>query len=113
MSPFNYADKIKTPILLMHGEADDNQGTFPVQSERFYEALKGQGATVRLVWLPLEAHGYEAKESLEHMLWEQSRWLDTHVKPQTPPLPNSGTHHSRRARRFHGQNQLSAPSCFS
>ncbi len=87
MSPFSYADKIKTPILLMHGEADDNQGTFPVQSERFYEALKGQGATVRLVWLPLEAHGYEAKESLEHMLWEQSRWLDTYVKPTTPPTP--------------------------
>ena len=86
MSPFNYADKIKTPILLIHGEADDNQGTFPVQSERFYEALKGQGATVRLVWLPLEAHGYEAKESLEHMLWEQSRWLDTYIKP-TPPRP--------------------------
>ena len=55
MSPFSYADKIKTPILLMHGEADDNQGTFPVQSERFYEALKGQGATVRLVWLPTRA----------------------------------------------------------
>jgi dipeptidyl aminopeptidase/acylaminoacyl peptidase len=84
MSPFNYADKIKTPILLTHGEADDNKGTFPVQSERFYEALKGQGATVRLVWLPLEAHGYEAKESLQHMLWEQSRWLDTYVKPSTP-----------------------------
>ena len=91
MSPFNYADKIKTPILLMHGEADDNQGTFPVQSERFYEALKGQGATVRLVWLPLEAHGYEAKESLEHMLWEQSRWLDTYVKPQTPPAAATQT----------------------
>ena len=85
MSPFSYADKIKTPILLIHGEADDNQGTFPIQSERFYEALKGQGATVRLVFLPLEAHGYEAKESLEHMLWEQSRWLDTYVKPTTPP----------------------------
>ena len=83
MSPFNYADKIKTPILLMHGEADDNQGTF--QSGRFHEALKGQGATVRLVWQPLEAHGYEAKESPEHMLWEQSRWLDTYVKPTTPP----------------------------
>jgi len=81
--PFNYADKIKTPILLMHGEADDNQGTFPVQSERFYEALKGQGATVRLVW----RHGYEAKESLEHMLWEQSRWLDNCVKPTTAPAP--------------------------
>jgi dipeptidyl aminopeptidase/acylaminoacyl peptidase len=82
MSPFSYADKIKTPILLIHGEADDNQGTFPVQSERFYVALKGHGATVRLVFLPLEAHGYEAHESLSHMLWEMNRWLDTYVRPQ-------------------------------
>ena len=59
MSPFSYADKIKAPVLLIHGEADDNQGTFPIQSERFYVALKGHGATVRLVFLPLEAHGYE------------------------------------------------------
>jgi dipeptidyl aminopeptidase/acylaminoacyl peptidase len=83
MSPFSYADKIKTPILLIHGEADDNQGTFPIQSERFYVALKGHGATVRLVFLPLEAHGYEAHESLSHMLWEMNRWLDTYVKPAT------------------------------
>jgi dipeptidyl aminopeptidase/acylaminoacyl peptidase len=81
MSPFSYADKIKTPILLIHGEADDNQGTFPIQSERFYVALKGHGATVRLVFLPLEAHGYEAHESLSHMLWEMNRWLDTYTKP--------------------------------
>jgi dipeptidyl aminopeptidase/acylaminoacyl peptidase len=84
MSPFSYADKIKTPLLMIHGEADDNQGTFPIQSERFYAALKGQGATVRLVWLPLEAHGYEAHESLSHMLWEMERWLDTYVKPAEP-----------------------------
>jgi dipeptidyl aminopeptidase/acylaminoacyl peptidase len=84
MSPFSYADKIKTPILLIHGEADDNQGTFPVQSERFYVALKGHGATVRLVFLPLEAHGYEAHESLSHMLWEMNRWLDTYVRPAEP-----------------------------
>ncbi len=87
MSPFSYADKIKTPLLMIHGEADDNQGTFPIQSERFYAALKGQGATVRLVWLPLEAHGYEAHESLSHMLWEMSNWLDTYVKPVTPVVP--------------------------
>jgi len=88
MSPFNYADKIKTPILLIHGEADDNTGTYPIQSERFYAALKGQGATVRLVFLPLEAHGYEAHESLQHMLWEMNRWLDTYVKPELPsPQP--------------------------
>ena len=86
MSPFSYADKIKTPILLIHGEADDNQGTFPIQSERFYAALKGQGATVRLVYLPLEAHSYAARESLQHMLWEMSRWLDTYVKPETSPV---------------------------
>ena len=84
MSPFSYADKIKTPILLIHGEADDNQGTFPIQSERFFVALKGHGATVRLVYLPLEAHGYEAHESLSHMLWEMNRWLDTYVKPAEP-----------------------------
>jgi len=84
MSPFSYADKIKTPILLIHGEADDNQGTFPIQSERFYVALKGHGATVRLVFLPLEAHGYQAHESLSHMLWEMNRWLDTYVKPKEP-----------------------------
>jgi dipeptidyl aminopeptidase/acylaminoacyl peptidase len=84
MSPFSFADKIKTPLLLIHGEADDNEGTFPIQSERFYVALKGQGATVRLVFLPLEAHHYMAHESLDHMLWEMNRWLDTYVKPEQP-----------------------------
>ena len=91
MSPFNYADKIKTPILLIHGEADDNTGTYPIQSERFYAALKGQGATVRLVFLPLEAHGYEAHESLSHMLWEMDRWLDTYVKPEVSPVAASAS----------------------
>ena len=80
MSPFNHADKIKAPLLLIHGEADDNSGTFPVQSERFYAALKGHGATTRLVLLPHEAHGYRARESLLHMLWEMETWLDRHVK---------------------------------
>jgi dipeptidyl aminopeptidase/acylaminoacyl peptidase len=80
MSPFTHANKIKEPILLIHGEADDNSGTFPVQSERFYAALKGHGATVRYVVLPLEAHGYRGRESVGHTLWEMTRWLDTHVK---------------------------------
>ncbi|MBB5747505.1 alpha/beta hydrolase family protein [Brevundimonas variabilis] len=84
MSPFTYADQIKEPILLIHGEADDNSGTFPVQSERFYAALKGQGATVRYVVLPLEAHGYRARESVGHTLWEMTRWLDQNLK--TPPV---------------------------
>lgn len=80
MSPYNYADKVKTPILLIHGIADNNQGTFPIQSERFYAALKGHGATARLVLLPLESHGYAARESLLHMLWEMNTWMDKYVK---------------------------------
>ncbi|HWH17485.1 MAG TPA: prolyl oligopeptidase family serine peptidase [Allosphingosinicella sp.] len=80
MSPFTHVQKIKEPILLIHGEADDNSGTFPIQSERFYAALKGQGATVRYVVLPLEAHGYRARESVGHTLWEMTRWLDQYLK---------------------------------
>ncbi len=88
MSPFSYADKIKTPILLIHGEADDNTGTYPIQSERFYAALKGQGATVRLVFLPLEPHAYGALETKQHVLWEINRWMETYVKPAVSPVKN-------------------------
>ena len=80
MSPFMFADKIKKPLLLIHGEADNNSGTFPIQSERFYAALKGQGGTARLVILPYESHGYRAKESILHMLWEMDNWLEKYVK---------------------------------
>ncbi len=79
MSPFMYADQIKEPILLVHGEQDSNPGTFPMQSERFYNALKGHGATARYVTLPFESHGYQARESILHVLWESWRWLDTYV----------------------------------
>ncbi|MCP9235627.1 S9 family peptidase [Lewinella sp. JB7] len=80
MSPFMHADKMKTPLLLIHGEADNNSGTYPLQSDRYFNALKGLGATVRLVMLPKESHGYRAKESILHLLWEQDRWLEEHVK---------------------------------
>ncbi len=80
MSPFSYADKIKTPILLIHGEMDDNPGTFPIQSERLYNAIKGNGGTVRYVVLPYEAHGYRGRENLLHMLYEQNSWLEKYVK---------------------------------
>jgi dipeptidyl aminopeptidase/acylaminoacyl peptidase len=81
MSPFNHANKVKDPILLIHGAADNNAGTFPIQSERFYNALKGHGATTRLVMLPHESHGYRGRESVLHTLWESEQWLDTYVKP--------------------------------
>ncbi|MEM6720120.1 MAG: prolyl oligopeptidase family serine peptidase [Bacteroidota bacterium] len=80
MSPFMHADKMKTPLLLIHGEADNNSGTYPLQSERYFNALKGMGAPVRLVMLPKESHGYSAKESIMHLLWEQDRWLEMHLK---------------------------------
>lgn len=80
MSPFSYADKIKTPILLIHGEADDNTGTYPINSERLFAAIKGNGGTVRFVFLPYEAHGYRGKENVLHMLWEQYQWLEKYVK---------------------------------
>jgi dipeptidyl aminopeptidase/acylaminoacyl peptidase len=89
MSPFMHANDVDEPIMLIHGQADNNSGTFPVQSERFYAALKGHGATARLVMLPHESHGYRARESVLHMLWEESTWLDTHVrdaKPRSVPV---------------------------
>jgi len=81
-----YAHQVKDPILLIHGQADDNSGTFPVQTERFYHALKGNGATARMVLLPNESHGYDARESIMHMLWETWAWLEKYVKKR--PLEN-------------------------
>ena len=80
MSPFMHADSMQTPLLLIHGVADNNSGTYPMQSERYFNALKGLGATVRLVMLPNESHGYAARESILHMLWEQDQWLEKYVK---------------------------------
>ncbi len=82
MSPFMHADKINEPILLIHGEADNNPGTFPMQSERFYNAIKGLGGTARLVILPHESHSYRARESILHMLWETHGWLEKYVRTQ-------------------------------
>lgn len=86
MSPFMHAEKVNEPILLLHGEADNNSGTFPIQSERFYHALKGHGATARYVTLPHESHGYRARESVLHMLFEMDTWMDTHVKKSKKTL---------------------------
>lgn len=80
MSPFSFADKIKAPLLMTHGMDDENSGTFPIQSERLYNAIKGHGGTVRLVLLPKEFHSYRAKESVKHTLWEIDSWLEKHVK---------------------------------
>jgi dipeptidyl aminopeptidase/acylaminoacyl peptidase len=98
VSPFIHADEITAPILIVHGQADDNPGTELQQSERFYKALKGLGAPARLVLLPWEGHSYRARESILHLLWEMDRWLDLKVKqkdtevapitaPALPPVP--------------------------
>ncbi|HEY0304365.1 MAG TPA: prolyl oligopeptidase family serine peptidase [Longimicrobiales bacterium] len=84
MSPFNFAHKLKEPILLIHGEADNNSGTFPIQSERMFAALKGHGGTVRYVVLPHESHGYSARESVMHTVAEMISWFDKYVKNAQP-----------------------------
>ena len=88
ISPFFYANKINEPILLIHGEADNNTGTFPIQSERLFAALQGTGGTARLVMLPHESHGYAGRESVEHTLFEMISWFDKYVKNAKPREKN-------------------------
>ncbi len=80
LSPTFFADKVNEPVLVIHGDDDSNPGTLTFQSEVFYEAVRGSGGTARLVLLPFEDHGYRARESVEHVLWEQLRWFDKYVK---------------------------------
>jgi len=94
MSPFVYADSINEPILMTHGEADNNSGTFPINSERLFAAIKGLGGTARLVMLPNEAHGYMARESVLHTLAEMIDWFDRYVK-NASPRPGKATSESR------------------
>lgn len=91
LSPFTHAHRIDEPILLTHGEADNNSGTFPIQTERFYAALKGHGATARYVVLPHEQHGYSGRESVMHTLAEMVAWMDRYVKNAPPRQPKPAT----------------------
>ncbi|MCE2559317.1 MAG: S9 family peptidase [Acidobacteria bacterium] len=90
MSPFFHAEKVNEPILLTHGEIDNNSGTFPMQSERFYQALKGHGATVRYVTLPHESHGYAARESVLHVVAEMLNWCDAYLPAGEQPASGAG-----------------------
>ena len=88
VSPFFHADEIKYPLLLIHGEMDVNPGTVPLQSEKLFEAIRGNGGTARLVMLPFESHGYRAMESTEHVLYEMIAWFDKYVKNASPRAPS-------------------------
>jgi len=94
LSPYMYADQIDEPLLLIHGEMDSNSGTFPLQSERLFQALQGTGGTARLVKLPAEDHGYRARESVLHVLAEMIEWFDARVKNAGPV--EAGFHQSSR-----------------
>ncbi len=89
LSPTFFADKVNEPILIIHGDDDSNPGTLTFQSEVFFEAVRGSGGTARLVLLPFEDHGYRARESVEHVLWEQLRWFDKYVKGAGTATPQS------------------------
>jgi dipeptidyl aminopeptidase/acylaminoacyl peptidase len=80
VSPIFFANQVNEPVLIIHGDADSNPGTLTFQSEVFFEAVRGSGGTARLLLLPFEDHGYRARESVEHVLWEQLEWFDTYVK---------------------------------
>lgn len=88
ISPFLHADKINEPLLLIHGENDNNSGTFPIQSKRMYQAIKGNGGTVRLCMLPHESHGYRARQSVLHTQAEMIEWLNKYVKNIEPENNN-------------------------
>jgi len=83
ISPFMHAHKINEPMLMTHGEIDNNSGTFPIQSQRLFQAIKGNGGTARLVMLPHESHGYRGRESVLHVLAETIDWFDEYVKSPT------------------------------
>ncbi|MDY7108824.1 MAG: prolyl oligopeptidase family serine peptidase, partial [Planctomycetota bacterium] len=84
LSPTFFADQVDEPVLVIHGKKDSNPGTLTIQSEVFFEAVRGSGGTARLVLLPFEDHGYRAVESIEHVLWEQITWFDRYVKHAVP-----------------------------
>jgi dipeptidyl aminopeptidase/acylaminoacyl peptidase len=84
LSPVMHADRLKEPILLIHGADDQNPGTVPLQSRKLYESIRGTGGTARLVMLPHEGHGYLARESVEHVVWEMLAWFDKYVKNAKP-----------------------------
>ena len=87
VSPFLHASQIKAPLLLIHGELDNNTGTFPMQSERLFQAIRGNGGTARLVLLPYESHAYLARESVLHVLAEMIDWANQHVKSKNHSTP--------------------------
>ena len=89
VSPTFFADQVNEPVLIIHGDDDSNPGTLTLQSEVFFEAVRGSGGTARLVLLPFEDHGYRARESVEHVLWEQLRWFDKYVKGAGTAIPKS------------------------
>ena len=90
VSPFRYADHISAPLLLIHGEEDPNSGTFPIQSERLFQAIRGNGGTARLVMLPHEGHAYLGRESVMHVLAEELTWLERWLGSGDGHIPADG-----------------------
>ena len=80
MSPFNYADKLSGSLLLIHGSADQNSGTYTIQSQRYFQALRGHKKHIRYVELQQDGHTYQIRENILHYLYEANLWLDKYVK---------------------------------
>ncbi|MBP7636120.1 S9 family peptidase, partial [Candidatus Ozemobacteraceae bacterium] len=109
LSAFSYADQIREPLLLLHGELDENTGTFPIQSERLFAAVRGHGGTVRHVVLPFEGHGYRSREGIMQALAETEEWLDRHLKRHATSSPASDTRPTTSAQAEPAFTPASAP----
>lgn len=73
------ADKVTTPLLVLHGEADRRVPTY--QGREFYEALAAHGKTTRMVTYPGSGHFPSAWEQRRDVFREIASWLARYNKP--------------------------------
>ena len=80
-SPISYADKVETPVLLLHGEADHR---CPIeQSEQYFVSLRRLGKEVEFVRFPGCSHLFLRlghPKMREEYLARTLAWLDKYLK---------------------------------
>ena len=77
-SPLKHIKKAKTPLLLIHGEQDND--VHITQAEEMYTALKMRGVDAVLVRYPREGHGFREPRHREDSLARTIQWFDRYLK---------------------------------